>query len=266
MDSRHDRWVAPVDGGGAMIPNVPLVLVYGSNGSGKTTMIREYLFARGHTHAPMAFDPPDADLAFAEGDLFMHHDAFADVARLYAALSPPLALTIDRSARPRYAAKVAPMDRPHETAPLSRVGGALARLLYTATRAALAAHRGAPCGIDHPERDLDGHNRAAFARYLVALAARPGARLIIETNEQTFTLAAQLAIAKGEIAAADVRLLQVERTATGETRAQEIRFTPWGGLGDGAVNPNHADFMLACEVARAARAVPGSPRYAPETS
>lgn len=249
-----------------MIPNAPLVLVYGVNGSGKTRAIRDHLLVNGHLYGAPIFSRADADLAWAAGDLVTHPEVFADVTSLYAALSPPLALTIDREAHPIHAATVAPADRPDQARPLARVGGALARLLFTVTRATLAAHRGMLHAIDHPERDLDGHNRAALARYLVRLAARPDARLVIETNEQTFMLAAQLAVAKREIPAEAVRLVQVERSSSGTVTAQEITLTPWGALGDGARNPNLADFRLACDLSVAARTHPGSPRYRPETA
>lgn len=242
-----------------MIPDVPLVLVYGANGAGKTRLICEHLATQGHPGGEAIFAPRDADLAFAAFDL-ADPSILADVASLYAALSPPLVLTLAPAAP-----IVAPPRQPEQARPLAHVSDTLARLLYPVTRATVAAHRGARHTINHPERDLSCENRAALARYLVRLAARPGARLIVETHEQTFMLAAQVAVARGEIPAAAVRIVQVERSASGKTTAQEIALTSWGSIGDGARDPNRPDFVLACEFARAARVHPDRPRADWET-
>ncbi len=249
-----------------MIPNVPLVLVYGPNGAGKTRLINDTLLRHEHFDAERAPDDSEVALAWCVDDLLHNPAVLADVANLYASLSPPMTLTLAAASARHLVPHVAPIGHPERAEALARSGGGLARLLFTATRATAAAHQGNIHAIDHPERDLDANNRAALARYLVRLAARPGARLIIETNEQTFTLAAQVAVAKGEIPADAVRLVQIDRSSSGRVTAQEITVTPWGSLGDGAVNPNRADYGLACELARAARVHPDRPRAAWEAA
>ena len=248
-----------------MIPHVPLVLVYGPNGSGKTRVIGDALVRHPHVDAERAPDDYEMALAWCVDDLLYNPEILADVASLYSSLSLPLTLTLAPASARYLTPHVAPPNHPERAEPLAHSGGGLARLLFTATRATAAVHRGRIHGIDHPERDLDGHNRAAFACYLARLAARPGARLVIETNEQTFALAAQLAVAKGEIPAESVRLVQIERSANDRITAQEITLTPWGALSDGAVNPNRADYRLACDLAVAARHHPDRPRAVWET-
>ena len=249
-----------------MIPNVPFVLVYGANGAGKTRMINDALLRHEHFDADRAPDQIETALAWCVDDLLHDPSILADVATLYASLSPPLTLTLAPASARHLTPHVAPPSHPERAEALAHSGEGLSRLLFTATRATVAVHRGNIHGINYPERDLSCENRAALARYLVRLAALPGARLIVETHEQTFTLAAQVAVARGEIPAESVRIVQVERSASGKVSAQEIALTSWGALGDGARNPNRPDYVLACEFARAARVHPDRPRAAWETA
>jgi hypothetical protein len=115
--------------------------------------------------------------------------------------------------------------------------------------------------IEQPELHLHPNAQVRLAEIIVK-AVRRGVRVVIETHSSLLLLGVQTQIAKGHIAAADVRLHWFLRTPhTGETEIATADLHPDGTFGEWPVDfdevllRQQAEFMTALEQRRADEAV-----------
>ena len=85
--------------------------------------------------------------------------------------------------------------------------------------ACACAARGEPGAdiIEHPELGLDGRAQSATARALVAGRGADARMVVIETHSPLTVLAVRRAVARGELAAQEVRALHIEKDGLGRT-------------------------------------------------